>query len=175
MARDTAQLQNNPLERNLGFFDFGRYHKADATSKFAFEKVGELMGYEIELGDEDSEDENDDGNKGDDDVEAATQSEKETQQPPSLPTDSLQIEVGKKIDSTCPTSPATLRRELVRKVQASKDKLFLIARHRHSHKLAAWHMVQVDKEETSWRRAKEEGIFHVRYYVRSYGDSKKRK
>ena len=33
----------------------------------------------------------------------------------------------------------------------------------------------MDEDETSWRRAKDEGIFHVRYFVRSYTDSKKKK
>ena len=41
--------------------------------------------------------------------------------------------------------------------------------------MAAWHLVQADEEETIWRRAKEEGIYHVRYFVRSYADSKKKK
>ena len=56
MERFSA-LKDNPLEHNLGFFDFGKYHKAADGEKHAFEKVGELMGFEVDSDDEDSEDE----------------------------------------------------------------------------------------------------------------------
>jgi hypothetical protein len=36
-----ANLSDNPLDYNLGFFDFGRYHKAPDTAKYAFDKVGD--------------------------------------------------------------------------------------------------------------------------------------
>ena len=41
-VQQTATLQHNPLEHNLGFFDFRKYHKAANDTKYAFEKVGEL-------------------------------------------------------------------------------------------------------------------------------------
>ena len=58
---------------------------------------------------------------------------------------------------------------------SSKDKLFLINRLRPGHKLASWHLVQVDKDKTNWRRAEAEGIYHVCYFVWCYTDSKKKK
>jgi hypothetical protein len=33
----------------------------------------------------------------------------------------------------------------------------------------------VDEEETNWRRAKAEGVYHVKYYVKCYADSRKHK
>ena len=99
-------LKDNPLEHNLGFFDFGKYHKAADGEKHAFEKVGELMGFEVDSDDEDSEDENDDGDRGD---SAPKQSEASAQPSSSSRQSSLQIEAGKKIDTTCPVTPATLR------------------------------------------------------------------
>ena len=54
-------------------------------------------------------------------------------------------------------------------------KLFLIKRRRPSHRLASWHLVQVDEEETDWRLAKTEGVYHVLFYLRCYADSKKKK
>ena len=33
----------------------------------------------------------------------------------------------------------------------------------------------MDEDETSWRRAKDKGIFHVCYFARSYADSEKKK
>jgi hypothetical protein len=36
-------------------------------------------------------------------------------------------------------------------------------------------LVQVDEEETNWRKAKAEGVYHVKYYVKCYADSKKHK
>jgi hypothetical protein len=58
------------LEHNLGFFDFGRYHKAPDTAKYAFDKVGDLLGYDLESDDEEDDEEveeNDDG-QGDEKV-----------------------------------------------------------------------------------------------------------
>ena len=48
-------------------------------------------------------------------------------------------------------------------------------RQRPNHKLNSWHIVQVDEEETNWRLARTQGIYHVRYYLQSYADSKRLK
>lgn len=165
----TARFQNNPLEHNLGFFDFGKYHKAANDAKYAFEKVEELMGYDIDFDDddEDSEDENDDGKEQGGEGKASKQSDNEAQPSSSQPS-GLEVEVGRKIDSARPLSSAELIRQLAKKVKASKDKLFFIKRLRPRHKLAMWHLVQVDEEETDWRAARTEGIYHLLFYVRAY-------
>jgi hypothetical protein len=64
---------------------------------------------------------------------------------------------------------------LVEAVNASKDKLFFTFWLRPGYKLRSWHLVQVDEEETNWRIAKAEGVYHVKYYVKCYADSKKHK
>ena len=147
----TRSLQDNPLEHNLGFFDFGKYHKAAEGAKHAFEKVNELMGFEIDSDGEDSEDENDDDLAGTEGGDVPQESDNAAQPASALPEEVLQVEVGKKIDTTCPPAPAALRRTLAREVVKSKDKLFLIKRPRPGHKLASWHLVQVDEEETNWK------------------------
>jgi hypothetical protein len=35
-AKMDQDLVNNPLEQNLGFFDFGKYHKAADDADYAF-------------------------------------------------------------------------------------------------------------------------------------------
>jgi hypothetical protein len=79
------------------------------------------------------------------------------------------------VDTSCPPTVAQRRKQLVEPVQASKDKLFLIFLLRPGYKLRSWHLVQVDEEETNWRKAKAEGMYHVKYYVKCYADSKKHK
>ena len=180
--QQTSRLRDNPLEHNLGFFDFGRYHKANPGSKHAFEKVGELMGFELESGsdseDEDDSEEHEDATKGRKD---STEPRKDAarEEPTAMARDQqadvLRVTAGNKIDTTCPETPATLRKRLAKETVSSKDKLFLLKRTRHSHKLASWHLVQVDEDETNWRRAKTEGVHHVRFFVRCYADSKKKK
>ena len=188
-----SKLRDNPLEHNLGFFDFGKYHKAAEGDKHAFERVGELMGFELDSGDEDSEDEvgdeenndqgqaNDKGNENDDQAQrteqnnSLDQSDNAAQGSSPSPSHGLQLDVGKKIDSTCPLTPSTLRKHLARDILKSKDKLLLIKRRRPSHQLASWHLVQVDEEETNWKKAKAEGVYHVRFFVRRYVDSSKMK
>ena len=86
------------------------------------------------------------------------QSDNAAQPASSLPQASIIVETGKKTDTSQPLTLAERRRNLVRDVQASKDKLFLIKQLRPGYKLAAWHLVQVDEGKTSWRRAKDEGI-----------------
>jgi hypothetical protein len=59
-----ANLSFNPLEHNLGFFDFGRYHKVPDTAKYAFDKVDDLLGYDLDSDDKEDDgkgEENDDG------------------------------------------------------------------------------------------------------------------
>jgi hypothetical protein len=56
-----TNLRNNPLEHNLGFFDFGRYHKAPDDAKYAFDRAEDLLQYDLDSDDgEESDDENDD-------------------------------------------------------------------------------------------------------------------
>ena len=167
-----SQLQDNPLERNLGFFDFGKYHKAAEGAKHAFEKVGEIMGFEIDDDDEDSDDEEEQHPKQDDSGDEPERSKNTADQGKI---DTLVIETGDKVDTSCPKTTATLRKELATATLKSTDKLFLIKRRRPSHRLASWHLVQVDEEETDWRLAKTEGVYHVLFYLRCYADSKKKK
>ena len=101
----------------------------------------------------------------------AQPSDSVAQPDPVAPQPVLRIEAGKKIDTARPFTPAELRKSLASKVHKSKDKLFLIRRSRPGHSLASWHLVQVDDKETNWRKAKDEGMYHVRYFVRSLADS----
>ena len=41
--------------------------------------------------------------------------------------------------------------------------------------MAMWHLVQVDDKESSWGKAKAEGVYHVWYFVRCVSDSRKKK
>ena len=104
-VQQTATLQDNPLEHNLGFFDFGKYHKAANDAKYALEKVGELMGYEIDSDEEDSDDENDDG-QGNNGGDPSMQSDNAAQPASSLPQGSIVIEAGKKTDTSRPLTLA---------------------------------------------------------------------
>jgi hypothetical protein len=56
LLQQTTELKDNPLlEHNLGFFDFGKYHKASADN-FAFEKEGSLLAYNIDSNEESDDD-----------------------------------------------------------------------------------------------------------------------
>ena len=60
LAEMGGDLLSNPLERNLGFYDFGRYRKAPGNMDYTFEKLNDLWGKEIhsDESDEESSDEN---------------------------------------------------------------------------------------------------------------------
>jgi hypothetical protein len=63
-VHQNANLSDNPLEHNLGFFDFGRYHKAPDTAKYAFDKVGDILGYDLESDDKEDDNEEEENDNG---------------------------------------------------------------------------------------------------------------
>jgi hypothetical protein len=70
------------------------------------------------------------------------------------------------------SEPTTLR-QLWKRVNESKNKLFFIQRQHHGGHLATWFLVQVDLEETDENQAKRSGIYHCKWYIRNVDDSRK--
>jgi hypothetical protein len=113
-----ANLSDNPLEHNLGFFDFGKYHKAPDTAKYAFDKVGDLLGYDLDSDDKEDnskEEENDDGLRDEEVlVDIPKPSDKDAQPSSSINVDPpiiarqevLVIERGAAVDTGCPPTVA---------------------------------------------------------------------
>ena len=56
LAEIEGALISNPLERNLGSYDFGKYTTAPGDANFALEKIADLWNEEI-AADLDSDDE----------------------------------------------------------------------------------------------------------------------
>jgi hypothetical protein len=181
-------LVSNPLERNLGFYDFGRYTKAPGDADFAFEKVNDLWNEEIhaELNsdDEAAEDSMEDNDSELDQITDSIDGEKKNL------TNQERKELKRKQETTSPQTltkrmktedetekvPEQFLRELWNDMQESTDKLFLIKRHEENkrHSKAEWHLVQIDLDETNNRQARKIGEYHVRYYVRQFDDAKKK-
>jgi hypothetical protein len=161
-------LKDNPLEHNLGFFDFGKYHKAADDANFAFEKVGDLLAYDIDSDEESDDDEPENsGNTDPGDIVHPQDVDADADVDRSVATAT--------IDTTVPATEYQLRRDLVKEVKKSKDKLFIIRRARPGYRLSGWYLVQVDDQETNWRQAKDEGVYHVRFFVRALADSRRLK
>ena len=145
-------LVHNPLEQSLGFYQYGRYVQAPSDSDFAFDRVEDLWNIDISDSDSDSDDEhdNDGTNEG-----SSSRSEDTTQaihdgKPTSPPTKAVVSDDAKHQTNTesldsrkrkaDQISPSTHRRSsrlnkpdsydgFYEQVKASKDKLFIIARH----------------------------------------------
>jgi hypothetical protein len=79
----------------------------------------------------------------------------------------------KKVDTDAPVTTAQQRKHLAKETKESKDKLFFVLRQRPGHQKNSWHLIPVDREETDWNKAKQGGVYHVRFYVRCLKDSKK--
>jgi hypothetical protein len=60
-VQQQVKLQDNPLEHNLGFFDFGKYHKAPNDAKYAFDRAEDLLNIELDSDDEEDNEELTDG------------------------------------------------------------------------------------------------------------------
>jgi hypothetical protein len=48
LAQMEGELANNPLEKNLGLFDFGKYTTAPEDAAFAFVKINEMWNEPIQ-------------------------------------------------------------------------------------------------------------------------------
>jgi hypothetical protein len=204
LAQMEGQLASNPLERNLGFFDFGKYIMAADNKDFAFVKVNEMWNEPIEAELDSENDDSDD--KSDDD------STEEGQVPPDKPTteaegtqttgdpskrraraETLERQNRKhrkqsnkrKRDETAQTPETRVNdaqikttkqyvRQLWKDISESTDRLFFIRRHDEGIPRAEWHLVQVDLQESNQRLAKQQGTYHVRYYIRHHIQSKTR-
>ncbi len=178
-----GDLVSNPLERNLGFYDFGKYTTAPADADFAFEKIGDLWNEEItaELhSDDEAELDSLEDSDIDQDEEMKTEETESKQARKRLRRDQIDetktaAKRAKPNDET-ETTPEAFLKDLWNDIQKSADKMFLIQRpnETNKHGPASWHVVQVDSDETNNRQAKRVGEYHVKYYVRNAIDSRKR-
>jgi hypothetical protein len=183
-----GELVSNPLERNLGFYDFGKYTMAPGDAEFAFDKIGDLWNEEIQAesnSDDEAEVESLEGSDSEqeemktdhtdpkpDNQKKARQRLKRKQTEDETKTAAKRAET----DDDDEITTASFLKELWKDTQESADKMFIIQRpnEKNKHAPAIWHLVQVDPEETNNRRAKTVGEYHVKYYVRNVMDSEKR-
>jgi hypothetical protein len=170
-----AQLENelirNPLEQNLGFFDFGRFHKAAANADHAFVRVNEMWDEEVETDSSDSSEEEETTETNTNEPETKT-TLPETEQPKEP--EPRRSKRRKTVITSSPKTERQLKQELWETIKKSKDKLFFIARRKAGQELGEWFTVQVDEEETNDTKARKYGEYHVRYYIKNYTESKKR-
>jgi hypothetical protein len=83
LMRMKGEIVHNPLEQNLGLFDFGSYHQADPNSPYAFERINQIWQEDIdtdESGDEEEEMSTGDEKEQHQENEGKT-SDEETKQP----------------------------------------------------------------------------------------------
>ena len=177
LATMKEPLVHNPLEKNLGFFDFGKFTRANPESDHAFDKIAALWNDELEnSGSSDDEDEENNttpdnlesGNVGDDEVKEETKEDKEKK--PEKPTKKR----GKQFPTRRPQSTRQRLDELWRKIGKSKDKLCLIRMADNKGKFE-YHVVQIDLEETKESKAKRNGTYHARFWIRNFKDSETKK
>ena len=88
---------------------------------------------------------------------------------------------GKRKSRKPPTAmpkPSRIKQEyesFYKTVEASKDKLFIIAEHSGNRPKKDWFIVQVDWDETVMTKAKSKGLYHCRWYIRHHKDCTSRR
>ena len=198
LAEMGGDFVSNPLERNLGFYDFGRYTKAPDDADYAFEKLNDLWNEEIPNDDSDEES-SDESEAEPDNTNEATENE-DTNQRAELRTtrntnsdgshqnhqerkrlkrkqnDEHEIQTPDKRTKRMEADHTTSNwlKQTWQEMNESVDKLTIIKRQDKTNHQESWYLVQVDLDETNERRARKTGEYHVRYYVKHYADSKKR-
>lgn len=143
-------LTQRPLERTLGFLDFGRYvqHDTNGTNDgaHAFVKYNELEPGIPEM-QEPSSDEHDEDE-------------------PDLSTTYTPVRRGtRRIAIWTPRTRIQKCTALWQHVRASKDKLFIVKDKDAVDPLFTWYVVQVDLDETVKQRARQLGEYHVRWFI----------
>jgi len=187
LATMKEPLVHNPLEKNLGFFDFGRFTRANPDCDHAFEKIAALWNDEVENSDSSEEEDDEEGNsipdylepgdvstKTPDNLEPGIASERtdpaEKEKRPEKPTKKR----GKQFPTRRPQSTRQRLDELWSEIGKSKDKLCLIRMADEKGKYE-YHVVQIDLEETKESRAKRDGTYHARFWIRNFKDSETKK
>ena len=193
LAEMGGDMVSNPLERNLGFYDFGRYTTAPGDADYAFEKLNDLWDEEIQS---DGESENESETDSDTELLDTTNTNEHTgpthntrnTNPDGTNRNHIDRKRLKRKQNEDPDTQTpdkrTKRLETPRtsdwlkafwkEINESVDKLMIIKRQDERNKRATWYVIQVDLDETNERRARKTGEYHVRYYIRHFTDAKKR-
>jgi hypothetical protein len=182
LAEMEGELVSNPLERNLGFYNFAKHAMAPGDAGFTFDKIGDLWNEEIQA------DLNSDNEA---ELKSLEGSNMEQDTPEEMKTDSKvpkpgcqqkkrsrqdQIEETKMAAKRAKPTTALFLKASWKDTQESADKMFLMQQpnKKNKHGPASWHLVQVDPDETNNRQGRSVGECHVKHYVRNVNDSKKR-
>lgn len=183
-------LVHNPLEQALGFYQFGRYVQAPPHSNFAFDRVEDLWSIELS-GDSDTESEPE--TEAINEATNATTCDQTTRSV-TTPTRPRMGNAGEQGHQTEPSKTSKRRASadlrsnrssprqrmadnyetFYEQIKQSKDKLFIIARRMGDRPKKDWFLVQVDWDESTGSNAISKGIYHVRWYIRSFQDSGRR-
>ncbi|KAL3908235.1 MAG: hypothetical protein SGARI_003153 [Bacillariaceae sp.] len=163
-------------------------NKASPEARYAFDKIVEEQEKAATVVIIDDDDDDGDDMDIDDDIEGGGDADDDSSDDSLFPKEEGELarkkpklEIigpttsGTVVEIVIPKTQPTLRKELCVKTLESKDKLFIIAFPRDGFKLRSWHVVQVCKEDTDWRLAKRDGLYHVRFLIRCLGDSRKMK
>jgi hypothetical protein len=163
-----APLIHNPLEKNLGFFEFGKYTKAAQDGDFAFEKVNQLWNEEVET--DDSEEENTEAEESE---EPSNNTNRTVTHQETAATGTRNNRL-RPVPITRPKTTQQLLKELWKAIDTSKDKLCIIRKADEQGKYG-YNIVQIDLEETTETTAKTKGIYHARFYIKNNTDALKKK
>jgi hypothetical protein len=183
LAQMDGQLSNNPLEKNLGFFDFGKYTKAPESEDYAFVKINEMWNEPIEATLHSEEEISDEEEVND--TRTAEDTPTETTQEATATAGTTTRKWTRSQDNEPNTPDKRIRvhnikttrkylKTLWKDITQSRDKLFFIQRHDTGRPRPEWHLVQIDLEETNPRLAQHTGEYHTKYYIRNYQQSKRR-
>ena len=162
------------MEHWLGIPEFGKYKLAPGNRPYAFTKLADI---EAQL-------EAEDANEPAAPIAIDPIAEQEPAEEPQNP-DNGQVDIEHDdidqipaprpniIDAQGRPTQIHTTNDLWTHICESEDKLFFI-RHQHTgDNLERWDLVQVDMDETDPQQARHQGIYHVRWYIQEYRDSKK--
>jgi hypothetical protein len=174
LATMKEPLVHNPLEKNLGFFDFGKFTRANPESDHAFDKITALWNDEVDSSDDECNVDNttpdnlEPGNVGDKEEKEETKEDKEKRP------ETLTKKRGKQFPTRRPQSTRQQLDELWRTIGKSRDKLCLIRMADDTGKYK-YHVVQIDMDERRELKAKRDGTYHARFWIRNFKDSETKK
>ena len=169
MATMKDPLVHNPLEKNLGFFEFGKFAKANPHSDHAFEKIVTMWNEEVENSSSDNDEEDTDIRE----QGAAEEDNGDEAKEESVDNEDNKDKRGRSRGQFPIWRPKSTRQrldELWKLIEKSKDKMCIIRKADEKGKYE-YHVIQIDMDETSERKAKQKGEYHGKFWIRNFKDS----
>lgn len=170
LASMDGPTSHSPIANDLGITTFGTYKRAASHHDHAFVQLKDIWDDEVTMVDSSDEEDPEVENNINTLHESEVNDSSEAIEEPKQVINDNKTSIGRIIKR----NPNRKLELLYRMIDSSRDKLLFISRLELGREKKTWYLVQVDWEETNPEKAKRTGLYHCRWFIRHFEDSKTR-